>query len=61
MKCEAGMPIHESVNLSHNSGSDGGRALDDVKHDLFTNELVIDIHSLFYHLFINSADYALAL
>ena len=61
MKREAGMPIHKSVNLSHDSGSDNGRASDDVKHDLPTNELTVDIHGPSYHLFINPADYALAL
>ena len=55
------MLIHKSVNLSHNSGLDNKRALDNIKHNLFTNELIIDIHNLFYHSFINSADYALAL
>ena len=61
MKCEAEMPIHESVNLSHDSSSDDGRAPDDVKHNLPTDELVVDIHGPSYHPFINPADYALAL
>ena len=55
------MPIHKLVNLSHNSSSDNKRALNNVKHNLFTNKLVVDIYSLFYHSFINLADYALAL
>ena len=55
------MPIYKSVNLSHNLGLDNGRALNDIKHNLFTNEPAVDIHSPFYHLFINPADYALAL
>ena len=61
MKCEAGMPIHKLVNLSYNLDSDDERALDDIKHNLLTNELAVDIYSSFYHLFVNSADYALAL
>ena len=61
MKCEARMLIHKSVNLSHDSGLDGGRALNDIKHNLFTNKPVINIYGSFYHPFINSADYALAL
>ena len=61
MKHKAGMPIHKSVNLSHNSDLDDERVLNDVKHDLFTNKLAVDIYSPFYHSFINSADYALAL
>ena len=61
MKHEAEMSIYKLVNLSHNSGLDDERALDDVKHNLFTNKLMIDIYNSFYHLFINSADYALAL
>ena len=61
MKHEAGMPIHKSVNLSHDSGLNSERASDDVKHDLSTNELMIDIYDSFYHSFINPADYALAL
>ena len=55
------MLIHKLVNLSHNSGLDSERALNDIKHNLFTNELIVDIYSPFYHLFINPANYALAL
>ena len=55
------MLIHESVNLSHNLSSDDERASDNVKHNLLTNKSVVDIYDSFYHLFINSADYALAL
>ena len=61
MKREVRMPIHESVNLSHDSGLDGGRASDDIKHDLPTNELAVDIYGPSYHPFVNPADYALAL
>ena len=55
------MPIHKLVNLSYNLGINGERALDNVKYNLLTNELAVNIYSLFYHLFINSANYALAL
>ena len=55
------MPIHKSVNLSHDSDLDDERASDDVKHDLPTNKLVIDIYGPFYHPFVNPANYALAL
>ena len=55
------MPIYKLVNLSHNSDLDSERVLNDIKHNLLTNELVVDIYGPFYHLFINSADYALAL
>ena len=61
MKHKARMLIHKSVNLSHNLGLDDRRASDDVKYDLPTNKSVVNIHSPFYHLFINPADYALAL
>ena len=55
------MLIYKLVNLSHNSGLNDERALNDVKYDLFTNKLTVNIYGLSYHLFINSADYALAL
>ena len=61
MKHKAEMLIHKSVNLSHDLDLDGGRASDDIKHDLLTNELAVDIYDLSYHSFINPADYALAL
>ena len=55
------MLIHKLVNLSHNSGLDNKRASDNIKHNLLTNKLVVNIYSLFYHPFVNPADYALAL
>ena len=55
------MPIHESVNLSYDLDLDSERALNNIKHDLSTNEPAVDIYGPFYHLFINPADYALAL
>ena len=61
MKYKAKMLIHKLVNLSHNLGLNGERALNNIKHNLFTNKLTVNIYSLFYHLFINSTNYTLAL
>ena len=55
------MLIYKLVNLSYNSGLNSERALNNIKYNLFINELAVNIYSLFYHLFINSANYALAL
>ena len=55
------MPIHKSVNLSYNLGLNNERALNNIKHNLFTNKPAVYIYSSFYHLFINSANYALVL
>ena len=61
IKHKARILIYKLVNLSYNLGLNGERALNNVKHNLLTNKLVVNIYSSFYHLFINPANYTLTL